>query len=452
MAKKNKKEVYYDEIPILKKPGTSKIREQLSKGLGAIVIIMSGIILYFIMLRFTDLVDVCKGLLNLLTPFIYGVAIAYLLNPLMVRVDEYVYELLHNQWKWKGNGGKFTPKKVARVVGVAAAMAVFLSVVFLLISLIIPELIHSVENLIYTLPAQISAFSVTLSNIELTDGEMMEYLEMAYVEVVDYGKTWVQTELLTQVNSWMSNIAVGALSFVGWFFDFLMGIIIAVYILLSKETFLNQMKKIFYATMPIRRANITLHIMKKSNDIFGGFIIGKILDSMIIGIITFVAMMVMNMPYGLLISVVVGVTNVIPYFGPFIGAIPCAVLVLLQSPIQCVYFVIYIIVIQQIDGNIIGPKILGDSTGLSAFWVIFSILVGSGLFGFVGMVVGVPGFAVIYYIVKLFLDQRLEAKNLPIHSENYDANSYVDTQTGLYVSSKEVKEKEGKENADSSTE
>lgn len=445
MANKNKKDVYYDKIPTLKSPGTSKIREQISKGLGAIVVIVAGIMLYFVMLRLTDIIEVLRGILNLLTPFIYGFAIAYLLNPIAMRVDNYVYELLHNQWKWEGYGSKFTSKKIARVIGIISSLLVFFAILFLLISLIIPELVNSIEGLIVTLPSQINSFSQSLSTFEVADGDMMEMIEFAYVEVVDYAKTWFQTELLTQVNSWMSNIAVGALSFVGWFFDFIMGIIIAVYVLLSKELFLNQAKKIIYATMPIRRANITLHIMKKSNDIFGGFIIGKIVDSMIIGLITFVAMQVMQMPYGLLISMVIGVTNVIPYFGPFIGAIPCAILVLLQSPIQCFYFVIYIIIIQQIDGNIIGPKILGDSTGLSAFWVIFSILVASSLFGFVGMVIGVPSFAVIYYIVKLFLDQRLEAKNLPIHSENYDANSYVDTKTGLYVSSKDVERNDEQE-------
>lgn len=439
MNKQTKKEVYYDKIPLLQKPGASKLKEQISKGLGAIVIIVLGIVLYFAFLRLDDIMNVISMILNILMPIIYGVAFAYLLNPLTMKIDNFVYEILSTHFKWKKEKGRFTPKKISRTIGVIVSIALLLTIVFVLIYLIIPELVTSVENLIVTLPSQLSAWVVSIEDMRIANSEIFYWIEYAYVEVVAFLQSWVQTELMSQVNSWMSNITFGIIAFVGWFFDFVMGIIIAAYLLLSKEKFLYQAKKIIYALLPVRKANISLHIMKKSNEIFGGFIIGKILDSALMGIITFVAMMIMDMPYGLLLSVIVGVTNVVPYFGPFIGAIPCAILVLLQSPIQGIYFIIYIIILQQVDGNIIGPKILGDSTGLSIFWVIFAILVGSGLFGFVGMLIGVPSFAVIYYIVKLFLDQRLEAKNLPIHSSYYDTNSYVDTQTGLYVASKEVK-------------
>lgn len=441
MSKQEEKGVYHDKIPQLKQLGSSKLREQLSKGLGILVVIISGIILYFLMLRLTDIVEAMSVVTAILMPIIYGAVIAYLLNPLAMKVDGYVYDFLTKKLKWEETHSQGAPKKVSRAIGVIVSMCFFLSVVFLLISLIIPELVDSVQNLMETLPAQISAFSATISAIQIQDGEMVELIEYAYTEVVGYAKTWIQSELLLQVNSWMSNITVGVIAFVGWIFDFIMGIILAAYLLLSKEKFLNQMKKTIYAMLPVSKANITLHIMKKSNDIFGGFIIGKIIDSMLMGMITFVAMQIMNMPYGLLISVIVGVTNIVPYFGPIIGAVPCALLVLLQSPIQCLYFVIYIIILQQVDGNIIGPKILGDSTGLSAFWVIFSILLGSGLFGFVGMIMGVPTFAVIYYIVKMFLEQRLEGKDLPPESECYDTLSYVDTITGEYMASDEVRQK-----------
>ncbi len=439
MSKQTKKEAYYDKIPLLQKPGTSKLREQISKGLGAIVVIVLGIILYFAFLRLDDIMNVISSVLNILMPIIYGFAIAYLLNPLTMKIDNFVYGILIDHLKWKKETGRFTPKKVSRSVGVFFSIVLLLAIVFVLINLIIPELFTSVENLMATLPTQLSAWVVSIEDMRIANSEAFELIEYAYTEVVTFLQSWVQTELMSQVNLWMSNITLGVIAFVGWIFDFIMGIIIAAYLLLSKEKFLYQAKKIIYAILPVRKANISLHIMKKSNEIFGGFIIGKILDSALMGIITFVVMTIMNMPYSLLLSVIVGVTNVVPYFGPFIGAIPCAILVLLQSPIQGIYFIIYIIILQQIDGNIIGPKILGDSTGLSAFWVIFAILVGSGLFGFVGMLVGVPSFAVIYYIVKLFLDQRLEAKNLPIHSSYYDTNSYVDTQTGLYMPSGDVK-------------
>ena len=159
------------------------------------------------------------------------------------------------------------------------------------------------------------------------------------------------------------------------------------------------------------------------------------IDSAIIGVICFIALSIMNMPYTLLVSVIVGVTNVIPFFGPYIGAIPSAILILLSDPVKGIYFIIFVIILQQFDGNVLGPKILGNSTGLSSFWVIVAILLGGGLFGFIGMLLGVPTFAVIYYIVKLILDNRLEKRKLPVESNCYDTKSYVDN-SGKYVHSK----------------
>ena len=230
----------------------------------------------------------------------------------------------------------------------------------------------------------------------------------------------------------------------------LIGVIVSVYILYSKEIFARQCKKAVYALFRADRANMVLHITTKSNEIFGGFVIGKILDSAIIGllcfigltigVICFIGLSILNMPYTMLVSVIVGVTNVIPFFGPYIGAIPSTILIALEDPMKGVYFLIFILVLQQFDGNILGPKILGNSTGLSAFWVVTSILLGGGLFGFVGMVMGVPTFAVIYYIVDMILDNKLKKKKLPVRSDSYDEWSYVDS-SGEYIHSEEIKSK-----------
>lgn len=177
-----------------------------------------------------------------------------------------------------------------------------------------------------------------------------------------------------------------------------------------------------------------LHLTIKSNEIFGGFIIGKIIDSAIIGVLCFVGLSMLKMPYTLLVSVIVGVTNVIPFFGPYIGAIPSAVLIMLTDPKMGIYFILFILVLQQLDGNVIGPKILGDSTGLSAFWVVFAILLGGGLFGVIGMILGVPTFAVIYYIINMLINHMLEKKKLPIDTAAYGEMSYVDAD-GTYVHS-----------------
>ena len=180
-------------------------------------------------------------------------------------------------------------------------------------------------------------------------------------------------------------------------------------------------------------------------------IIGKIIDSAIIGVLCFIGLSILKMPYTLLVSVIVGVTNVIPVFGPYIGAIPSAILILLVDPMKGLYFIIFIFLLQQLDGNVIGPMILGDSTGLSAFWVMFAILIGGGLFGLVGMIVGVPTFAVIYYIIKMFIQQKLEQKKLPIETENYNEKNYVG-EDGTFIVPTEDKKEEEIEDADSSTE
>ena len=166
---------------------------------------------------------------------------------------------------------------------------------------------------------------------------------------------------------------------------------------------------------------------------------GKIIDSLIIGVLCFVGLGIFRMPYALLVSVIIGVTNVIPFFGPFIGAVPSTILIMLSDPLKGFYFVIFILVLQQIDGNIIGPKILGESTGLSAFWVVFSILLGGGLFGFVGMIMGVPTFALIYYIVQMVISQKLKRKNLPTDTKCYGYESFVDKE-GNYIASKKGEE------------
>ena len=184
--------------------------------------------------------------------------------------------------------------------------------------------------------------------------------------------------------------------------------------------------------------------MRKSNEIFGGFIIGKIIDSAIIGVLCYIGCLILNIPSSLLVAVIVGVTNVIPFFGPFIGAIPSILIVLIQSPIHGIYLAIFILILQQVDGNIIGPKILGDTTGLSSFWVLFAILVAGGLFGFFGMLLGVPVFAVIYYIFQEIIKYRMEKRKLSSDTDDYVKLLYIDSQTKemIYEEEKSVEKEE----------
>ena len=225
--------------------------------------------------------------------------------------------------------------------------------------------------------------------------------------------------------------------------------IVSVYLLFSKETFIGQFKKLTYALFKPKRANIIIETARKSNEIFGGFISGKILDSAIIGVIAYIVLAIMKMPDTVLVAVIIGVTNVIPFFGPFIGAVPSFIIIVLQNPIQGLYFLIFIVVLQQIDGNIIGPKILGSSTGLSAFWVVFAILVFGGLWGFPGMLLGVPLMAVIYYVAQKTVSYFLKKRGLTTDTLAYVYLTKVDKESNQPVydknpSKKELKKHHGK--------
>ena len=215
--------------------------------------------------------------------------------------------------------------------------------------------------------------------------------------------------------------------------NILIGMMISVYLLARKESFAKQSKKILYAILPETPYRRTLRAVAEADRIFSGFVRGRLLDSLIIGILCFICCSIFKFPYTPIISVFVGVTNIIPIFGPFLGAIPSAFLILLVSPKQCLYFILFIIALQQFDGNILGPKILGNSTGLSSFWVLFSILFFGGLFGFVGMIIAVPAFAVIYDLISRAVHRSLRLRKLPMETDEYRKIDHIDEKTGMIM-------------------
>ena len=415
-----KSAAYYEKRPEFGNRGPSKILLHFRKGLTFFLVIAACVIFYFALLRINDISAGISKLVDVLKPILYGFAIAYLLNPVVKQIDRWLIPQLKKKMTLE------KARRVSRSVGVLASLVMLLALILALCNMLIPELYKSIRDMVYTLPGQISDVVEKITSIQ-TDKSPAGIMARNLLEQgSDALQNWIKQDLLTKVNEVMSNLTVGVISFVNEILNFLIGLIVSIYILFSKETFSAQSKKIVYAVFRTNHANMILHLTKKSNEIFGGFIIGKIIDSMIIGVLCFLGLTILKMPYILLISVIVGVTNVIPFFGPYIGAIPSAILILLNDPIKGLYFLIFILVLQQLDGNVIGPKILGDSTGLSAFWVVFSILVGGGLFGFVGMIMGVPTFAVIYYIITMLINHMLEKKKLPLLTSQYGEKSYVD--------------------------
>ena len=425
--KEKEQRAYYSGRPKLGGGGPSKLRQQFSRGMTYFLVVAASLLFYFALLRLTDISGTIAEIVGVLNPVLYGCVIAYLLNPIVKKVDEYLLPELKKKIKKESQA-----KKLSRGIGIFLSLILLILLVVSLCNLLIPELYDSIKSLVATLPGQLNHMINQLNNIELDDSTTGALVKTAIEEGTNMLMNWLRTDLLGQANELMSNLTVGVINILSEIFNALIGIIISVYILFSKEIFSRQAKKSVYAFLPARHANMVLHLTTKSHEIFGGFIIGKIIDSAIIGVLCFIGLTVLKMPYVMLVSVIVGVTNVIPFFGPYIGAVPSAILIMLTDPMKGLYFIIFILLLQQFDGNILGPKILGNSTGLSAFWVIVAILLGGGLFGFVGMIMGVPTFAVIYYVVQMILNSRLERKKLPANSKYYDAMSYVDDE-GKYI-------------------
>ena len=426
MDKEREKQNLYETQPELGDIEPSKIRQHLAKGMTAFLVIAASLLFYFALLRFDSIYAVLVQIWYILQPIVYGLAFAYLLNPIVNFAEPRLKKI------------KFL-KRFSRILSIFIALLIVLASIVALCDMLLPELYKSIRDMVLTLPGQMDTLIDKVNQILVKNTTLDQMFKSVLAEGSKMLENWLKTDLIRQTNAIMLNLTGGVVSVVSGVMDIFVGFIVSVYVLFSKETFARQSKKLIYAVMKPRRANLVLHIGKKANEIFGGFLVGKIIDSLIIGVLCFVGLGIFRMPYALLVSVIIGVTNVIPFFGPFIGAVPSTILIMLSDPLKGFYFVIFILVLQQIDGNIIGPKILGESTGLSAFWVVFSILLGGGLFGFVGMIMGVPTFALIYYIVQMVISQKLKRKNLPTDTKCYGYESFVDKE-GNYIASKKGEE------------
>lgn len=359
---------------------------------------------------------------TVISPFIYGFVMAYLLSPIYNATVRGLYKLLGKYFKNKQRLFSFC-KLVASVVAVVCLIGAVAG----LIALIVPQVIESLTGILKSLPQRLTQLSALFNDI--TSKMDNKRLAMKMSEIYAQAQTnlieLAQTKLLPGMGTLVGQVSTQVLLTLKTMMNVMIGVMACVYMLNSKERFQGQFKKVILATLPKEKAEAVFDFAKFTNRTFGGFINGKIIDSIIIGIICFILMEIFGFPYPILISAIIGITNVIPFFGPFIGAIPAAIIILLVSPIHALYFLILIFILQQVDGNIIGPAILGNTTGIASFWVLFSIVIGGGLFGFIGMVLGVPVFAIIYYYFSRSINKRLEAKGLEFRTDSYeDLNKY----------------------------
>ena len=373
------------------------------------------ILAYYVVNNFRVVTGGLARLNDILMPFYMGIVMAYLLCPIYNGTAKVIYRLNKGRFKRPIND-----LKLARVIATLISLTVLVVVVGGCIMMILPDLWESIMGLLQGLPDTMSGFIQWLrTNIE-ANPEALTFLTGKLDGLTDTVIVWAQEKMVPGAEAVLNNLSVGVIGTVGVVFDVFVAVIICVYVLNNKEMFIAQSRKLVLAIFKPERAQKIFELGHLSNETFGGFINGKIIDSVIIGIICFIAMTLLGLPLPMLISVVVGVTNIIPFFGPFIGAVPSAIILLIIEPMSALKFVIMIIVLQQVDGNIIGPKILGKTTKLASFWVMFAIIVSGGLFGFVGMVLGVPMFAIIYTYISRAINGRLREKNLETDTLVYE--------------------------------
>lgn len=393
-------------------------------GFTAFLTVAACITFFFILYRWNEIAEVIGKIVKSAESIIIGLALAYLLMPVKVFIQKPAYEFLVSK-KVKEEKAK----NWAKGIGIAGAIIFLILIICILIMSLGPALFTSIVGLIDAMPSYVESFVKWISDSGLADNEVAIFIGNSINSFTEELENWAKTEIIPLAQQYISQITSGVLSVVKTTLNFLIGIVAMTYVMTIEEELVGQSKKIIYAIFPAKKGNVIIDTIRKSSEIFGGFVIGKIIDSAIIGVIAYIGCLLMGTPSAFLVAFIIGVTNVIPFFGPFIGAIPSIALVLIQSPIHALYLAIFILILQQVDGNIIGPKILGESTGLSAFWILTSISIAGGLFGFFGMLLGVPVFAVIYYIVQQILIYRMKAKNLSTDTDDYVALIEIDEKT-----------------------
>ncbi len=406
-----------------------RFRYYIYWGVTALAVLAVSVAVVFFFLKFRLVAQVAGEIARILSPITYGAVLAYLLLPIYNRTRRFLEEKLERRIK-----SAAAVRRLSKTAATLVSLIVLAAIVVGLCSMLLPQLYESLLTLQSTIGGSLNNLSLWLQGILKDNEDLAELVLPMYKQFTDWLQGWMYTDLVPHMSRIIGGVSNGLLGVVNVLKNLLVGVIVMVYLLNIKDVFSAQAKKIAYGLLPVKAANRLIDEVRFIHKVFGGFITGKLLDSLIIGILCFFGVKLLDMPYVLLISVIIGVTNVIPFFGPFIGAIPSAFLILLVSPVKCLYFLLFVLLLQQFDGNILGPKILGDSTGLPSFWVLFSILLFGGLFGFVGMIIAVPTFAVFYRLLSDYVNLNLRKKDMSTVTGDYLELDHVDEEKGEFIS------------------
>ncbi len=387
-----------------------KIKETL-KGLLAnsgrlILIVAACSIVIAVIMHWESVMVELSRLIKVLMPFILGIVLAFLINPLVGNVHQFLNHFIFKDKRQKG----------CKYTSVALSYLILLGVLTVTIVYIVPQISESLKELTRSLGYGYNYVINNTAEIQRKYPVLpMEDIKQLLLKVVPENIFGYGTDLAKFVFPYLYNLSA---SFIKGFIDVIFGIVISCYIILDKEKISKQIRRVIYAFTNKKQAPVIWDTFRECNHIFNGFLYGKTIDSLIIGVLSLIVMSVIQLPYGLLLSVIVGVTNMIPYFGPFIGAIPGVIIYLVIEPKYAIIYVIMILVLQQFDGLYLGPKILGDLTGIKPLWVIFGITVGGAYFGVLGMFLGVPTVAVVMHIVNVIMEKKIKKRMMQEYKNN----------------------------------
>ncbi len=394
-------------------------KKYLYWGVTAFLVIVASMIFYNMLFGSSALLAGVGRLFSILMPIIDGLVFAYLMNPILNFYELRVIPLITDRIKFKKQPESAKFRRRIRYFSVFFTFITTVFIIYIFFQLVIPQIINSIQSIVKMFPVYIKNLTTWIDSVfqdyPQIDSAISKYVG-DYTEGLD---SFLRKTVLPNMNTVVTSVSLSIVKAVRFAWNLIIGLIISIYVMANRELFAAQCKKILFAFLSKRVAANIISGFEFTHKTFSSFIVGKIVDSAIIGIICFIITSIIGTPYHVLVSVIVGVTNIIPVFGPFIGGIPCALLILMVDPWQCLYFIIMILVIQQVDGNFIGPKILGESTGLSSFWVIFALTLGGGLFGVVGMFLGIPIFAVFYATLKRRVNRQLRFKSLSENTNDY---------------------------------
>ena len=368
------------------------MKRYLKIGITGAAILASGILCAFVLFKMPVIISVLKGITEILKPFLYGVVFAYLLAPLCNKIEEKLFQIFPK--------AKTKARRLICFIAIVISLCVAIAVIWLIIMMIIPQVWDSVMKIIQMVPQKLIVVNNWIEHMLENQPELQAYFEEFSSQAESNIDSLLNVDTIQKVQSIINSLSVQLFGVLGVVKNIFLGLLISAYLLGSRKLFGAQAGLILHGVFSDKWAKIIEEEIRYTDKMFNGFLVGKIIDSAIIGLLCFAGTSIMGFEAPAFISVIIGITNIIPFFGPFIGAIPCGLLLLLENPMHCLYFIIFIFVLQQLDGNVIGPKILGNTTGVSSFWVLFAILLFGGMWGVVGMVIGVPLFAVIYDIIR----------------------------------------------------